>query len=67
MSAKLAVRSEPYFERSFASVRWRSGMSIPESVREDMKNMGCVMKSASMVLSFVTLLIRSFGLETVNR
>jgi hypothetical protein len=45
-------------------VRCRSGMSIPESVREVMKNMGWVMKFASIDLSFVTLLIRSFGLET---
>lgn len=47
MSAKLAVRSEPYFARSFSSVKSRFGRSIPESVREVMKNMGCVMSGAS--------------------
>lgn len=64
MSAKLAVRSEPNFPRTFSSVTVKSGRSTPESVLGRTKNMGLVRNCESMIRESWTRLTCSLELET---
>ena len=66
MSAKLAVRSEPYLPIIFSSVTVRSGKSTPESVLVLTKNIGVVKNLDSMTRESWTRLICSLGLETMH-